>query len=219
MRARAMVEIVLGAVAVGAGALILVHYLEQRRTSSMFEWSERRGFNFQGDISVATSSARRNFELFSRGVGTQRILNGIKGEYEGFPLFLFDFRYTTGSGRSRATHRRTVVLLTLKRSLPSFTLRPEHVFHKIGALFGYQDIDFVNAVRFSSRYLLQGADEPAVRHLFRPQVLDFFSERLGFNVEGEGKEILVFRDLKRAAVRDLDALLEDATRIAQILNR
>jgi len=43
-----------------------------------------------------------------------------------------------------------------KLKLPFFELKPENTFHKIGQVFGYQDIDFEAFPNFSKGYLLRG---------------------------------------------------------------
>ncbi|MEC9473853.1 MAG: hypothetical protein VX584_04130, partial [Actinomycetota bacterium] len=63
--------------------------------------------------------------------------------------------------------------------LPTFVIRPENLFHKIGSTFGYQDIDFDAHPTFSKRYLLRGPDEEAIRNTFTDEFLSSYERHKG----------------------------------------
>lgn len=98
-------------------------------------------------------------------------------------------------------------------SLPGFVMRPEHVFHKIGSAFGYQDIDFESdraADEFSKKYLLRGGDESAIRSLFEGRVLDFFATHPGKPVvEGRGDRLILYRPKKLIRPENISVFLEE----------
>ena len=103
------------------------------------------------------------------------------------------------------------------RGLADFVLAPENVFHRIGGLFGYQDIDFEESPEFSSRYLLRGADETAIRGAFGSDRLAFFGGEAGWTVESRGGHIGVYRSGKRCKPDDLHDFLMRAERVWQAL--
>ena len=51
---------------------------------------------------------------------------------------MFDYRFTQHSGRHSHWVYQTVVYFSNVTPLPSFVMRPENVFHKIGSPFGYR---------------------------------------------------------------------------------
>ncbi|MBK8081554.1 MAG: hypothetical protein IPK25_15545 [Saprospiraceae bacterium] len=55
--------------------------------------------------------------------------------------------------------------------------------HKIGAYFGWEDIDFETSPEFSNKYHLTGDDEGWIRDNFKDTVLSFFSKSSGWHVE------------------------------------
>jgi len=59
--------------------------------------------------------------------------------------------------------------------LPTFSLRPESFFHKIGAAIGMQDIDFEEHADFSDNFVLTGDDEQLVRQFFDNGLLNEFA--------------------------------------------
>ena len=62
---------------------------------------------------------------------------------------MFACRYVTGGGKHTRVIRQTVIYFRSPQlHLPEFALRPENLFHKMGAAFGYQDIDFDSHRKF-----------------------------------------------------------------------
>ena len=92
--------------------------------------------------------------------------------------------------------------------LPAFALRPENLFHKIGAAFSYQDIDFDSHPTFSKQYLLQGAEDEAVRNTFSDDLLAYYEQRKDLSTEGDGDKLLFYRISKRLSPMDIRSFME-----------
>ena len=116
---------------------------------------------------------------------------------------MFDYRFTQHSGRHSHWVYQTVVCFSNVTPLPSFVMRPENVFHKIGSAFGYRDIDFASHAGFSGSYILRGEDEEAIRDLFKAYVLDFFARSTGVSVECNGTHMIVYEARKRRKPEDI----------------
>ena len=100
------------------------------------------------------------------------------------------------------------------RQLPAFQLRPEHLFHKIGAALGFDDIDFDDHPQFSKAYLLRSPQEQAVRDLFNNDVLDFFGTiDKKVCVEADGEWLVMYRQSRRVKADQLAAFLEESFEI------
>ncbi len=76
--------------------------------------------------------------------------------------------------------------------LPCFLLQPQNIWDKIGAYFGYQDINFDDYPDFSDYYLLRGTDETLIRRLFTNEVIQFYEKRPGLNTESAGNTLLYY---------------------------
>ena len=61
------------------------------------------------------------------------------------------------------------------------------MFHKIGQVLGYQDIDFESHPMFSQRYLVRAYDKEGVRRVFSDHVLSYFEQQQGVSTEGDGE--------------------------------
>jgi hypothetical protein len=131
---------------------------------------------------------------------------------------LLDYQYTVGSGKHQHTWRQTVAAFPgAAHSVPDFEMAPENAFHKLGQVFGYQDIDFESSPEFSARYLLRGRDETAIRAAFGPGVLEFFASHLGWTVAVSSGTVVAYRAGKRAAPEDWRTFLEEAAEILRAL--
>ncbi|HEV3144244.1 MAG TPA: hypothetical protein VGZ47_10195 [Gemmataceae bacterium] len=189
---------ILGGVIVLVAAILIVNYIvEKKRTEAFQKVAEEFGFEFRpkGDASLLGSLSP--FHLFSQG-HSKKLFNLMRGTTRDLQVSIFDYRYTVGYGKHQQIHQQTVICFEAEdMDLPSFTLRPESFWHKIGSIFGYKDISFDSHPTFSKRYLLRGPDEDAIREVFTPEVLDFLEETNGICVEAEGPQLLYYRHRKR----------------------
>jgi hypothetical protein len=163
---------------------------EKKRTEALKNLAESIGFTFNPkpmaeDYSIAT------FQLFDIG-HSKRFSNGMTQEKNGVKISMFEYYYTTGSGKNSTTYRQTVTLFSSsKLRLPQFTLKPEGLFQKIGELFGAKDIDFEDSPVFSKKYQLKSAFEEETRTTFHKEIRDFLSEKASYSIEGNGSDLLI----------------------------
>jgi hypothetical protein len=178
--------VVLLFVALGLAAIGLSFYLSHRRTQAVKALATQWGFEFHGAGNHWLPSQVWSFQFFNRG-RSQRIFNLMRKSVAGGEIALFDYSYRTGSGKNSQTHRRTALLISDETlNLPQFFLMPEGIFHKIGNVFGYRDIDFDSYPTFSKRYLLRGSDEEKIRALFNYETIPFYEHRHNAETEGIG---------------------------------
>lgn len=155
-------------------ASIISRKREQERTRQLSNVAGLLGWQFTEAAAMSWIPNLDKFALFSHG-HTKSLTNVMYGEFAGVKAAVFDYRYIVGHGKNRSIHNQSVVYFEPRDlDLPFFSLRPERVFHKIISAFGYQDIDFGNRPDFSSRYLLRGPDEGAVRQSFNDALLGFY---------------------------------------------
>ena len=200
--------IIPGIIAVIAVIAIVAWLHEKKRTEAMKEFAGSLKFSFskKGDNSLLSSLNR--FHLFSQG-RSKRVSNVMKGYANDIDVTIMDYRYTTGGGKSSHTWRQTVMLFQSSLlQLPAFALRPENLFHKIGAAFGYQDIDFDSHPTFSKQYLLRGAEEEAVRNTFSDDLLAYYEQRKDLSTEGDGDKLLFYRISKRVSPKVIRSFME-----------
>lgn len=185
------------------------HLAEKRRTEELQQVAGELGYAFFPEGDAALFESLGGFHLFSLG-HSRKLWNLMRGKSRGVELAVFDFKYVTGGGKHSHTWHHSVIRFQFNEaSLPSFSLRPENVFHKIGEWFGYQDIDFKSRPDFSSRYLVRGREENAIRNLFTDRVLTFYEQQFELSTEGAGDQLLVYRHDRRLPPEGIRSLLEE----------
>ncbi len=96
-------------------------------------------------------------------------------------------------------------------------LIPENIFHKIGQLFGYQDIDFLEHPQFSRQYLLRGDCEDKIRQLFNYRVISLYESRQGVSTEGINTLLVYYYANKSQEPKTWKAFLERALDVYRLL--
>ena len=207
--------IIAGVIALIAVIAYVGYLVEKKRTEALKGVAEELGFEFfPKDVGLLREL--EGFHLFTQG-HSKRITNLMRGEAGGLAVEIFDYRYITGGGKSSQTWKQTVLCFRLDGpDLPSFSLRPENFFHRIGAWFGYQDINFEDYPGFSKSYLLRGPDEKEIRELFTDRVLAYYEGRPGLSTEGGGDRLLFYRHNKRVDPQKVHAFLEEGFQVLAV---
>ncbi len=203
-----------------AGLVIFSIYYSYRqakqRVADLQRVADELGFEFLPKGDDTFLSNRADLYLFSLGRSKQ-LSNLMRGKIKNLKAVIFDYQYTTGSGKNRHTRSQTVAGFQLdSASLPTFSLRPESMWHKVGAWFGYQDINFEGYPVFSKNYLLRGSDQMAVRNLFTDAALMFLETKLGCCIEGDENWLLFYRHNRRVDPPAIRALLEEGVEVVEM---
>ena len=197
-------------------ATIVARKREQERTRQMLNVASLLGWQFSEAAGLNWIPNLETFALFNQGHSKQ-IKNAMYGEIDGEKAAVFDYYYVVGHGKHRSTFNQSVVYFEPRNlNLPPFSLRPEHTFHKIISAFGYQDIDFGNRPDFSSKYLLRGPDEQAVRSTFTDALLGFYEMNEGTSTDGGGNQLFMFRQNQRPAPHETQAFLNWALQLQRL---
>lgn len=160
--------------------------------------AQRLGIDYEEkDYNKEVLQAHKGYNLFKMGSGkkVKYILSGPLESKEQFRVFEYSFVVSTG--KSSTVFTQHVLSVHLKKSLPSFTLRPENLFHKIGEWLGWKDIDFDSFPDFSKQYRLMSGEDNRVRKVFNDHVLGFLSFEKGWWIECNGTTIIYFKHSKR----------------------
>ena len=129
-----MFFVVLGILAViglVVGIILFVRHLEQKRTEAIGEFASGLGLDFSPIQDEILLSELKIFKLFNSG-HSRKMKNVIKGVTDIATIAIFDYQYTTGSGKNQNTHSHTIVAMKSDDlKIPSFTLRPEQLFRLV----------------------------------------------------------------------------------------
>ena len=178
--------------------LIITSFLyERKRTKDLKNRAKMLGLNFSKSGRDVTWSNHDSFEIFNSG-HSRKIKNEMWKLDADNDVSIFGYEYTQGHGKNSSTHKQTILSIkSSKLCAPNFQLKPENTLHKIGQVFGYQDIDFPEYPIFSKNYLLRGKDEQEICDFFSDKVIDHFENNLNIHIEAERDRMIFYRPSKR----------------------
>ncbi|MEQ8358148.1 MAG: SulP family inorganic anion transporter [Cytophagales bacterium] len=134
--------------------------------------------------------------------------NVIKGDIKGQEFQISDVAYAEGAMEASVDKRMTIMIQNLEALLPKFTLQREVAIDKVLTLAGLPDIDFKAFPGFSSKFLLQGNNEEAIRELFNKELIIFFEMHSIFHIECNGYQLLLFEKTNLAKPHDIEVMTE-----------
>ncbi|MDX9722593.1 MAG: hypothetical protein RBU37_17735 [Myxococcota bacterium] len=206
-------------VLVGFGVIaVLQSHLKRKRMEAWQAQAVRMGFGFEGISRLEHEF--HGFKLFSQGHG-RRSRNVLRGQFQGVTTIVGEYLYTTGSGKNRHRHRQTVFIFeNPSYALPHCFLRREsRLFDSLGKLFGGQDINFEEDPEFSKAFVLQGADEDAVRMLFDWELRKGFMAQRGRSLQFEayGRTLVVHWGIV-VSPESIESQLQEAYQLMSLFN-
>jgi hypothetical protein len=117
--------------------------------------------------------------------------NILRGTYHEQSLFVFDYHYQTGSGKSRKEHYCTLLMLVFKETFPQVSIGPESLRAKIAAALGVgNDIKFESA-EFSRTFCVRSPDKKFAYDVCNPQMIEYLLMNPGLQIEIQGPVILL----------------------------
>lgn len=173
---------------------------DQKRLERLRLWALRRGWRAWPGGEGGPLYEHPGLSLLERGHSRRCdcLIRGRSGhESSGAPgeqaLDLFDFRYVTGHGKNRQTHRYAVAILSLPFPVKSLRLRPENAFDKVGEFLGAEDIDFESA-EFSRRFFVSANDRKWAYDIIHARMMEFLlAAPAGWSLEMGSREVAAFR--------------------------
>ena len=198
--------------AVGGGILLSIFH-EKKRREQLQAAAEEMGLTFFPEGDPVLMDRLGGFKLFNQG-RSRKMKNLIQGDSGEVTIAIFDYQYTTGSGKNSNTHNLSVAAIqSPELNSPDFTLRPEGMFDKLGSALGFQDIDIETHPDFSRMFVLQSSNEDAIRKFFTPKLLEFFESKPGISVEARPGAMFFYRPRKRVKPEELKDQLAQAYEI------
>ena len=112
-----------------------------------------------------------HFELFSAG-HSRRASNVLAGAIDGREVLLFDYQYTTGSGKHKTTHYYQGAILGLPILAARLHVRRENLLDRVASWVGHDDINF-ESTEFSERYHVKCDDRKFAYDIFHNRLIEY----------------------------------------------
>ena len=142
-----------------------------------YDTSAPRKYRFLDDL-------RRGF---ARGA-----LNVLRGEYQGYLVQTFDYRYQTlrrllwDSGRWLEGHQFTFLLLEQDRSFPEVLIHPKGRFTTLGQALKLPKVDF-ESVEFARAFVVRAQDGKFAYDICHTRMMQYLLEHRDLSLEIEGR--------------------------------
>jgi hypothetical protein len=205
---------VLIAIAVIIAVVAVANWYQRGLRQQMWqELADRYGFQyFAGDPHDLAN--RYGFALFGYG-RSQCASNCVEGSYGQLPVILFDYRYTTGSGKNSHTHSLSALLCELRIHCPSLLIRPETLLDRFAEFFGFENIR-LESDEFNRVFNVKGEDKKFAYDICHPEMMEFLLRNRSWTWEFRGRHLLVYEPDKEFKSADVDSALVTA---AELVNR
>lgn len=172
--------------------IIIFAILEsQRRKKELRAWAESNGLAFHPS---SNSSVDNNlpFRCLQRG-HSRRGYNFISGRYGDYDIYIFDYRYTTGSGKNQQTHTLTVVGVDAGMPLQPLFIRRENFFDKMTEFVGFDDIDF-EWKEFSDEFFVKSSNKKWAYDVINQKTMEYLILAPKLEVEMAGVMVVAWNN-------------------------
>lgn len=177
---------------VAAVCVVLGTLANRKRRQELQAEAERLGLRFQEEDPVGIPERYRALDALAQG-RDRKASNVMRGQYRGHEVLVFDYRFVTGSGKDEQTHYLSGWILRLPRAFPELRVRPEGFLDGVGAMLGFDDIDF-ESIEFSRAYHVKAKDRKFAYDFFHTRTMEYFLMVRGITLEIEGDALLLVEE-------------------------
>jgi len=170
------------------------------------------GWSFEREVDWNTSYFR-NFHFFdSRPIEMKsNSLQGYDAENDA-QWEIADIVFDEGAMLALEIYQTTVQVVRLPVEIPRFIIDKEDffdkIFNRVRVLSGAnRDINFKKNYGFSSKFILSGEDENAVRDFFTEELLQFMADHEVHHIESNGEALMIFKYLHIARTDEVQNML------------
>ena len=171
--------------------LVIGLWLRARRRNELSSWAGRHGLSFDAARDASYDERFAGFACLRRG-HSRCAYNVMSGEWEGYPVEAFDYRYVTGHGKNRSTHHFSAVIVRVGFPVRPLRIRPEGLFDRVAELLGADDIDFESA-EFSRQFHVKGADKRWAFDVLHQRTMAFLLSMPRFSLQFADREVIAWR--------------------------
>jgi hypothetical protein len=151
--------------------------------------------------------------------------NSLKGQDEAnnAQWEIADIVFDEGALLALEVYQTTVQVVRLPVQIPQFIIDKEGLFDKIFERVKVfsgksRDIDMKHFPGFSSKFLLTGEDEEAIRDFFTDDLIRFLEDNEIHHIESNGEALMIFKYLHIARTDEVQNMLQFAHNLLQHMN-
>jgi hypothetical protein len=158
-------------VLLGAAFLYYAYVKARKRREAMAQLAQELGLQFYRDDPWDMPVRYAYLDLFGAG-HSRKASNLLTGRLAGREVILFDYQYTTGSGKNSHTYTFQAALLETPVVAPKLSLRREGLLDKVAAWVGHDDLNFESA-EFSKRYFVKCTEPKFAYDILHARLIEY----------------------------------------------
>ena len=197
------------------GIILLAIYSykkEKERRESLRAYAQQHGLFFDPQKVRGFGDRYSHLDFLKRG-SNRYAYNILAGKWQDRGATVFDYHYETHSRDSegkRKTHHHyfSVAVVEAEFPLAEMAIRPEGIFDKMKAAFGWDDLDFESA-EFSKRFHVSASDRRWAYDVITPRTMEFLLRCPNRELYLQGRELAVRSD-HRLDPNEVEGLLNMA---------
>ncbi len=163
-----------------------------KRRKELAGWASMRGLTFRPERDGGFDERYPAFGCLRRGY-SRFAHNVAEGDWNGRRVVAFDYRYVTGAGKNRQTHRFSAVVLHSDVRLKPLRIRPENVFDRVTEFFGIDDIDFESA-EFSRAFHVKAGDKRWAYDVLHQRTMEYLLTMPHFSIQFDDRCAIAWRN-------------------------
>lgn len=163
---------------------------DRKRREKLVAWAAGRGWRFRPAGVGNLKQRYPGLKLLDRG-HSRGNRNAVSGRLDDRPVLCCDYRFVTGSGKNRTTHRFGVVIMETGFPTIPLLIRRENALDRVGEFLGVDDIDFESA-EFSRRFYVKSADRKWAYDIIHGRTMDYLMGAPAVSIEFGFGEIAVY---------------------------
>lgn len=173
------------------GGIIFGIIAQRKRRNALSQWAARHDLRFFPTRNRSFDERFVGFSCLRQG-RSRYAYNCVTGQWRGREMICFDYRYVTGSGKSRSSHTFSAVILHAKMPLKPLLIRHENMLDKVAELFGHDDINFESA-EFSRRFFVKSSDRKWAYDVLSTRTIEFLLQSPPFSIAFDPLQIIAWR--------------------------
>lgn len=177
-------------IAVAIVAIVWSFIAAAKRRQELSAFALQNGFSFEASPGNLHDQYEA-FVPFDQG-HSRRSNNWIHGRRGTIDWEMFDYKYTTGSGKNQQTHHYGIVLAKINLALSKMRIRPEGFFDKLAGMVGFDDIDF-ESEEFSKRYYVSSTDRKFAYDLIHPKMMEYLMAQAPSDWQLGGRIVMIIQ--------------------------
>lgn len=169
----------LGVLALGAG---LVMYYQRLLRKAYFDAAAELKLSYDY---LSYGLPRRLPLVYQLRRGKNRYASNVfKGRYKGFPVYVFNYHYTTGDKKNKVPHLSSIAMLRHDLNMPELHIYPPNIYEKVGHMAGVDKIEVqMGDEEFAKAFTVLASDAEFARSFCTEGMKDYLMRHPDMSVE------------------------------------